>query len=86
MRLAAVAALLSPAVVLPAQALYKVVGPDGKVTYTDRPPSAADGKITPLSSTGSAVAIDPTELPLELRQVAARYPVTLYVVADCAVR
>ena len=82
-RLAAVAALLA-AVVMPVQALYKVVGPDGKVTYTDRPPSAADGKVTPLSSTGSAVTVDPTELPLELRQVAARYPVTLYVVADCA--
>jgi glutaredoxin len=26
---------------LPVQALYKVVGPDGRVTYTDRPPSGA---------------------------------------------
>lgn len=69
---------------LPAQALYKVVGPDGKVTYTDRPPSASEGKVTPLTATGSAVAGNPAELPIELRQVAARYPVTLYVVADCA--
>ena len=77
-------ALVAAAVVLPAQALYKVVGPDGKVTYTDRAPGTSDGKVTPLTATGSTVAAIPSELPIELRQVAARYPVTLYVVADCA--
>lgn len=77
-------ALAAAAVVLPAQALYKVVGPDGKVTYTDRAPGSTDGKVTPLTATGSTVAPSPSELPIELRQVAARYPVTLYVVADCA--
>lgn len=71
------------ALALPAQALYKVVGPDGKVTYTDRPPGAAEGKVTPLTSTGSAAPVTANELPLELRQVAARYPVTLYVIGDC---
>lgn len=75
--------LLLAAAALPAEALYKVIGPDGKVTYTDRAPSGTDGKVTSLSATGSAVAADPNELPLELRQVAARYPVTLYVIADC---
>ena len=40
---------------LPAQALYKVVGPDGKVTYTDRAARRRpSGKVTPLSATGSA--------------------------------
>ena len=77
-------ALVAAAVVLPAQALYKVVGPDGKVTYTDRAPGTSDGKVTPLTATGSTVTASPSELPIELRQVAARYPVTLYVVADCA--
>ena len=28
---------------LPSQALYKVVGPDGKVTYTDTPPPPSSG-------------------------------------------
>lgn len=58
-------------------ALYKVVGPDGKVTYTDRAPGVNDGKISPL---GGRAAPGPTEvvLPLELRQVVSRYPVTLY--------
>ena len=65
---------------LPAHAQYKVVGADGKVTYTDRPPATGNAKITSISSRGSAgVAID-VALPLELRQPAARYPVTLYTV------
>jgi glutaredoxin len=80
----ALLALAAAAVVLPAHALYKVVGPDGKVTYTDRAPGTSEGKVTPLTATGSSVATNPAELPIELRQVTARYPVTLYVVADCA--
>lgn len=71
---------------LPAQALYKVVGPDGRVTYTDRPPAGTQPQqVTPLapgaraSPSQSAAAA----LPTELRQAAARYPVTLYVVANC---
>ena len=33
----------------PAFALYKVVGPDGRVTYTDRPPAIAGGeRVLPL--------------------------------------
>ncbi len=67
----------------PAHALYKVVGPDGKVTYTDRIPSPADGKVTPLNAAGNTVAA-PEALPFELRQVTLRYPVTLYSIADCA--
>jgi glutaredoxin len=68
---------------LPAHALYKVVGPDGKVTYTDRIPGPTDGKVTPLSPKGNTVT-DTAALPLELRQAAQRYPVTLFVVADCS--
>jgi len=26
------------------QAQFKVVGPDGRITYTDRPPPAAEGR------------------------------------------
>ncbi len=82
-RLARLLALAAACAALPVHALYKVVGPDGKVTYTDRLPSAADGKVTPLN-TARATAADPAALPLELRQVTARYPVTLYVVSECA--
>jgi len=76
LRLAPLLALL---VALPGHAQYKVVGPDGKVTYTDRPTPAQPGKITPVTTKGTAAptAAD-ANLPTELRQVATRYPVTLY--------
>jgi glutaredoxin len=65
---------------LPVHAQYKVVGPDGKVTYTDRAPSTSDGKATPLSGRGSVTSavVSDVPLPVELRQAATRYPVTLY--------
>ncbi len=63
---------------LPAQAQYKVVGPDGKVTYTDRPPVSSGAKVTSLGARGTASGPVDVALPLELRQPAARYPVTLY--------
>jgi glutaredoxin len=71
---------------LPGHALYKVVGPDGTVTYTDRPPPAATGRPAPVGARTEAPAGDAplANLPLELRQVSARYPVTLYTGADCA--
>ena len=71
---------------LPGHALYKVVGPDGTVTYTDRPPPAASGRPAPVGARTEAPAGDAplANLPLELRQVSTRYPVTLYTGADCA--
>src|SRR5262245_12988118 len=71
---------------LPGHALYKVVGPDGTVTYTDRPPPASVGRPAPVASRNEAPAADASlaALPLELRQVTTRYPVTLYTGADCA--
>jgi glutaredoxin len=65
-----------------AHALYKVVGPDGRVTYTDRPPPASQGRVTGLTSSG-APAPD-TILPADLRQIASRWPVTLYTAPDCS--
>lgn len=74
----------------PASAQYKVVGPDGSVTYTDRPPvttTTSPAKVTSLNRRGAPAAEaagESSELPFELRQVAARYPVTLYTTAECA--
>lgn len=65
---------------LPVQAQYKVIGPDGKVTYTDRPPATSAAKVTAISSRGVESAATDAALPLELRQPAAKYPVTLYTV------
>jgi glutaredoxin len=75
-------ALSALAMCLPAHAVYKVVGPDGKVTYSDRVPGPSDGRITPLGASSSTVS-EPLALPFELRQVVTRYPVTLYAFADC---
>lgn len=64
-----------------AHALFKVVGPDGRVTYTDRVPSAGEGRVMPVDGmTGRAS--DPA-LPFALRQVATRFPVTLYTASNC---
>ena len=64
----------------PALAQYKVVGPDGKITYTDRPPTTSDGKATTLNTRNVGAASGEAALPIELRNVASRYPVTLYTV------
>lgn len=66
-----------------AQAIYRIVGPDGKVTFSDRP---VDGKVqTAPETTGSAAAGNAAsaQLPYALRQTASRYPVTLYAAKDC---
>ena len=70
----------------PAHALYKVVGPDGKVSYTDRPPTASNDKISTVKPGGGSAAADSTNstLPTALRQVASKFPVVLYVsTPDC---
>jgi glutaredoxin len=64
-------------VVTPSQAQYKVIGGDGKVTYTDRAPNVSEGRVSALGARGPAQPAEP-ELPFELRQIASRYPVTLY--------
>jgi hypothetical protein len=68
----------------PALAQYKVVGPDGRVTYTDRPPTGAQGQVSAVRRDGSlGPATSGTQLPLELRQVAARFPVVIYTAPEC---
>ncbi len=66
-----------------AQGVYRIVGPDGRVTFSDRPPAEAEarpaGGNNGASSGGSGAA-----LPFELRQVSSRYPVTLYTSKECA--
>lgn len=67
----------------PAWAQYKVVAPDGSVTYTDRPPYEGNLRITSMGRNAPAAAVAEVGLPIELRQATARYPVTLYTTADC---
>lgn len=65
-----------------AQGVYRIVGPDGKVTYSDQPPPAASNA-RPVAGAGGTGSAGPA-LPAELRQAAGRYPVTLYSGNDCA--
>jgi len=68
-----------------ASAQFKVVGPDGRVTYTDRPPAdAATGQVQQLRRDGAPPVPVNAALPSELRAVTTRFPVTLYTGADCA--
>ena len=63
--------------------VYRIVGPDGRVTFSDRPPpagAATEAKTMPITGgSGSPVA----SLPTELRDAATRYPFTLYTSRDC---
>ena len=63
----------------PAWALYKVVCPDGKITYTDRAPT--DRPVQSLKANGSVVSTE--GLPYELQRIVSRYPVTLYASTSC---
>lgn len=67
-----------------AHAQYKVVQPDGSVTYTDRPPTASSARITPMRAGRPPADAPASGLPQDLRLTAQRHPVTLYTAADCA--
>lgn len=85
-RLAALAALVGCAALWGAAAdaqVFRVVGPDGKVTFTDRPPPNANARPAPVVTLGGSGSSTAT-LPMELRTAASRFPVTLYSGADCA--
>jgi len=66
-----------------AQAVYRIVGPDGKVTFSDKPPATA-AKVTGLDTAASPASASNPALPYDLRQVVAKYPVTLYTSKECA--
>lgn len=65
-----------------AQTIFRLVGPDGKVTYSDKAPAASD-KATATNANGRPLANSGAALPFELRQVAGKYPVTLYTANNC---
>lgn len=70
-----------------AQPVYRIVGPDGRVSFSDRPPpdAARTGTAPAAAAAGAASAGTPLgALPFALRQVASRFPVTLYTGSNCA--
>jgi hypothetical protein len=66
-----------------AQQIYRITGPDGRITFSDKPPLEATAKVT----TGAAVTLPAASgldnLPFELRQTISRYPVMLYTGPGC---
>lgn len=63
--------------------VYRVVGPDGKVTFSDKAPVDPQTKPTTGMATGVAASGNVGNLPYALQQVATKYPVTLYTGNDC---
>ncbi|MDB5874304.1 MAG: glutaredoxin-like protein [Ramlibacter sp.] len=68
-----------------AQQIFRIVGPDGRVTFSDKAPTdpgvrATAGTALRMPAAGGT---DINALPLELRQAATRYPVTLYTASGC---
>ena len=83
----AACALITWATASFAQPVYRIVGPDGKVSFSDKPPvepaaKAAPGKAA-LGKLESSSSPATGSLPFELRQVVSKYPVTLYTGDNC---
>ena len=72
-------ALLACATLAQAE-LYKSVGPDGRVTYSDTPTARAQPVDTRRAP---AASVSGTALPYELALVAKAHPVTLYTSDKC---
>jgi len=74
-------ALLSLAGQVSAQGVYRIVGPDGRVSFSDQPPAAQAPAVAPAAGASGTASV---ALPYELRQASNRYPVTFYSASDCA--
>lgn len=77
------AAMLLLAAPSQAQTIYRLVGPDGKVTYSDKPP-ATSANVSTSGGASRPPSADGAALPFELRQISSRFPVTLYTSDNCA--
>ena len=86
-KLIAACALITWAAASFAQPVYRIVGPDGKVSFSDKPPVEPAAKAAPgkaATAGGGASSGSGGALPFELRQVAQKYPVTLYTGENCS--
>lgn len=64
-----------------AQAVYRVIGADGRVTFSDKPPAAAN--VTATGAASKQIGSGGQALPYELLQVVRKFPVTLYTASNC---
>ena len=78
-----VAAALCGLAGVQAQTIYRIVGADGRVTFSDKPPVSADqGKVAGTGA-GANNSASGSGLPYEVKQAAGKFPVTLYTAAKC---
>jgi glutaredoxin len=70
-----------------AQQIYRIVSPEGQVSFSDKVPLDPNWRATPVTAVPMAVPAsgsDNGSFPFDLRQAASRYPVMLYTGPDCA--
>ncbi|QAU33881.1 glutaredoxin family protein [Janthinobacterium sp. 17J80-10] len=63
--------------------LYKWVGPDGKITYSDVPPPKTAKQVEQKDIASAAGGASAAGLPYELAQAVRNHPVTLYTGDKC---
>jgi len=86
-RTAALAALVAGAALSAGLAhaqVFRIVGPDGKVTFSDRPPPDTRASPAQAVTLGAGNSTPAAGLPIELRRVIGQYPVSLYTTGGCA--
>ncbi len=77
-------ALLALTASVSAQTVYRIVGPDGKVSFSDQPPPATSKAKVSSTAAGGSASVANGSLPFELQEVTKRYPVTLYTSNGCS--
>ena len=79
-----ITAILAFSSQISAQQLYRIVGPDGRITFSDQPPPpSANAKVTTGRGGSFSETAGNPALPSELRTVVQRFPVTIYTGKDC---
>lgn len=76
---------LSTPIDVSAQQIFRSIGPEGRVTFSDRPVAGASSARggPAVAAAAAATAGDVSALPFELRQAANSYPVTLFSGPEC---
>lgn len=77
------ALLLSFGAGVAAQQVYRIVGPDGRITFTDQPPPPSAPVRSAALAPVNAPAPGSVQMPLELREALERYPVTIFTGPNC---
>jgi glutaredoxin len=69
-----------------AQQIYRIVGENGRVTFTDQAPApSSTAKVSTIGVNLTAGTANTGGLPFDLQQIALKYPVVLYTANNCAV-